>query len=171
MSGNVVDTVTIEVTNVNNLPTVEREELFGSEIRSLRKVMTAKAGAGKGVATRSVVLTGVWECTATGANWQITLRFETQEGDGNPFEGSLVTKPQGGARTDEGIRGMWVPIMDLDEDKLLGLFLDGTKEGRKFQLRIPFDRQLGKDLVGSEEDGITFVSRNVAPAQPTAKAL
>jgi len=147
----------------------KREELFGSAIRSLPKVMTAKAVDGKGVATQSVVLPGVWECTATGANWQITLHFDTQEGDGNPFEGSFVTKPQGGARTDEDIRGMCVPIMDRDEDKLLGLFLDGTKAGREFKLRIPFDRQLGKDLVGSEKDGITFVSRNVKPSQPTAK--
>jgi hypothetical protein len=147
----------------------KREELFDSEIRSLPKVMIAKAVEGKGVATQSVFLPGVWECTATGANWQITLHFDTQEGDGNHFEGSFVTKPQGGARTDEDIRGMCVPIMDPDEGRLLGLFLHGTKAGREFKQRIPFDRQLGTDLVGSEEDGITFVSRKVKPSQPTAK--
>jgi hypothetical protein len=144
-----------------------QDELFGPAIEELPRIIVEKSVGGKGVRYGKVLCEGIWECSATGPSWRITIRFETEEGPGWPFHGRFVIE-QGaaGITSDEEIRGTWMEIIDRDNKLLLGLFLDGLKSGTVFKLRIPFDREVGRDLVGTDQQGITYVSRNIEPRQP-----
>ncbi len=139
---------------------------FAPPIGDLPKYVPGKSVHGEGV-TSSVELEGVWECTATGPGGQVTLRFTTEGTQGTPFQGEIRVK-EGGMmslwnRGPEEIKGTWMPVIDVDKDLLLGLFLDGLKSGAPYKRMIPFHRRLGNDLVGTDSDGVTYSSRNVEP--------
>lgn len=120
---------------------------------------------GQGVARERVRLEGLWECTATGPGGQVTLKFAADGATGTPFEGEWRVSGAVAAQNAryEDIKGNRMPIYDLDMGLLLGLFLDGLKSGAAFKLEIPFHRMLGRDLVGTGGDGVTWSSRNIAP--------
>jgi hypothetical protein len=135
-------------------------------IEKLMKVMFETATAGRGVPSEDVELEGSWECTFTGSTGQASLLIDVHKGAKMLFNGTLSKKKGAVAELspgDEEVRGAWYPIYDEKRPVLLGLFLDGLKDGLEFKIRIPFDRQVGLDLVGKDAEGITFVSRNVAP--------
>jgi hypothetical protein len=48
------------------------------------------------------------------------------------------------------------------------MILDGVKSGTVFKLRIPFDRQSGNDLIGTDPQGVTYVSRNLGASRVNA---
>jgi hypothetical protein len=137
-----------------------QDEQLGPAVRDLPKIIEESSVGGKGVSFERVELYGLWECTVTGAGGQVTLQFETERTKGFPFQGHFVFTPARGVPAREEIRGTWLRIVDLKKKLLLGLFLDGIKSGREFKLRIPFDRELGRDLVGKDTD-VEFVARNV----------
>jgi hypothetical protein len=53
-------------------------------------------------------------------------------------------------------------VLDLDKSLVLGLVLDGHKEGTPFALRIPFDRLLGREVMGTDDKGVAYASRNLS---------
>lgn len=144
------------------------EDILKSGIEQLEKYMPGKSVHGEGVPLSSVEFEGLWQCTIMGPGGEMTIQFTTEGTKGRPFQGELQYKERnllGVHNMDrEEIKGAWMPVIDTDkEDLLLGIFLDGLKSGEIFKLNIPFHRRLGKDLVGTDSDGMTYSSRNVEP--------
>lgn len=142
-------------------------EMFKPAIEELRKFYPAKAAPGQGVRSSKVELEGVWECEATGTGGQVAMRFVTEGTSGTPFSGELRFDKRSmlGQRKGkpEPIKGTWMPVLDTERGVLLGIFLDGLKSGEPFNFIVPFHRQVGHDLVGTDSQGVTFSSRNVEP--------
>lgn len=143
------------------------DEMIKPAIDDLAKYYPMVAAPGQGVKLPTVELLGVWDCEATGADAQTTLRFMTEGTSDAPFSGEIVFSKRGlfGQRKgkSEPIKGAWMPVIDQEKELLLGIFLDGLKSGLPFKVIIPFHRQVGNDLVGTDDQGITYCSRNIEP--------
>jgi hypothetical protein len=140
----------------------ELESNFETYFDGLPRFFKEKS-SGKGVPLGRVEWSGVWECTATAPAWQIALRFEAERLPHSPFTGELVVT-RGAPETREEIRGTWMVVLDTESKLLLGMVLDGTKSGLAFKVRIPFDRWVGSDLIGTDAQGVTYLSRNLGPS-------
>jgi tetratricopeptide (TPR) repeat protein len=138
-----------------------RQEVFGPALAALPRFFEGTSKDGKGVPLGAIEWDGTWECTATAPTSQITLRFEAENAPRSPFRGRVLSS-QGGRKTDEEIRGTWMTVLDLDKSVLLGLVLDGHRAGTPFKARIPFDRLVGRDIMGTDESGATYVSRKLS---------
>jgi hypothetical protein len=132
------------------------------------KYVPGKSLQGEGVPTENVPLAGQWECTATLPRAQLKLTFLAEDTDQRPFSGEWCITPLGFMSfvkvQREEIRGTWMPVEDVEQNLLLGIFLDGLKSGQPFKFTIPIHRRLGNELVGTDAQGITYSSRNARPA-------
>jgi hypothetical protein len=117
---------------------------------------------GKGVTSGAIAWDGFWECTGTRGDSQVVLRFEAEPGERSLFTG-IFAVTRGAPASQEPIRGTCRVIWDVEKDLLLGLALDAIKSGTELNLQIPFDRQIGPDLIGIDSHNVTWVSRKVDP--------
>lgn len=143
------------------------DEMFKPAIDDLPKYYPMVAAPGQGVKSSRVELHGMWDCEATGTDAQTKLHFVTEGTSGTPFSGEIEYSQRGlfGMRVgkSEPIKGTWMPVIDQEKELLLGIFLDGLKSGLPFKVIIPFHRQVGDDLVGTDAQGVTYCSRNIEP--------
>ncbi len=143
------------------------DEMFEPVIRKAPKYMPGKSLQGQGVHQTEVTFGGTWEINATTILQQaLTLQIVVEDADGQTFTGDLImTPPLGlGLTSREGVRGGWMPILDPDSGLVLGMYLDGVKEGTTpFQVQIPFHRRAGASFIGADAEGTTYVSRNLDP--------
>ena len=135
------------------------EAIIDSYKRTQPKVLTRASSRGKGV-SGSLELEGVWECSVTGGEGDVSLRFVLDHPD--RLSGIWRTLDfAGGVRESREIAGEWARIFNEPMTKTLGVRLTFVRDGNPTYCEIPFDTLIGKVFVGGDAQGRRYVTHNI----------
>lgn len=136
--------------------------VFDHAVRDLPRFIEGHAQPGQGL--HRYKQCGVWEVAAKRGRKGLRLQFLV--GEDQQFRGHEETRSFLGVARRQEIAGHCYPIIESRQHLLLGLYLDGLRNASKsFQLTIPMHRQVGEHILGMDQEGVEWVSRNVEPRE------
>lgn len=106
-----------------------------------------------------------WECRAATPQVEYVVRFEPDRKRQGVFTGSFAEHHARGRRTESAIQGNWGTVVADDTHLIVGVYLDFTMGTMTRKLILPFHRQVGDAYVGTDDDGVEYVTRAIRPAR------
>ena len=132
----------------------------------LPPIYTVDSSHGRGIPPADVEQWyGLWECRAATADKEHVVRFEPDRRKAGHFTGTYSEKSRRGRPRVQEIRGKWGMAIADDRHVLVGVYLDFVMGSSSRKLLLPFHRQVGDAYVGSDSDGVEYVTRNIRPAR------
>jgi tetratricopeptide (TPR) repeat protein len=108
---------------------------------------------------------GIWECRAATPQVEYVVRFEPDGKRPGIFTGSFAEHHARSRRTESAIQGNWGTVVADDTHLIVGVYLDFTMGAATRKLILPFHQQVGDAYVGTDDDGLEYVTRAIRPGR------